>query len=101
MIVNDFDPIPRFYGLAYQKWECRKAVCYLIPFNVIVRVLVNIWWVLKRGLFPSWYEQRLNQIDKDAWRGGYDVGLRTKYSEFKSELSIMEDLLKRILGNQE
>ena len=95
--VRECESIPRFYGLAYREYDRRVGVCYPIPFNIVVRIAMNIWWSLKSGFFPDWYEEKLFKVDREAWQRGYDFGVKTA----KSLTNIVaEDLLERILETQ-
>ncbi len=59
--IRAFDPMPKFYGLAYYD-PCRcVGIFYPIPLNIIVRLWSSFWCLLKRGLIPHWFEESVGQ----------------------------------------
>src|SRR5688572_17484180 len=77
---------PPFYGLAYVRWNCDKAVCYPIPLNWLVWILYNIWERLKvtpRSLESIAY----NQGFREGYGSGYSEGIN-----IRNELALKEEM---------
>jgi hypothetical protein len=91
-IINEYDKMPKWYGLTYWQHATGQGVCYPIILNVVVRICITIWRRLKYGLIPSWYEKRIEEIRQDAWWTGYNYGVRVKTSlteEFLRKMGIL------------
>jgi hypothetical protein len=91
--ICEGESMPKWYGLAYWQYDENQGVCYPIILNVMVRICRNIWWAIKRGVIPSWYEKEIEKVRADAWHTGYEFGV-------KSKTSVSEALLQRILETQ-
>lgn len=57
-------PLPRWYGVAYRRWESRYTVLYVIPLNLIVRYAVGVYWGFYRWVKhgkPNRFEAELSR----------------------------------------
>lgn len=57
--INEGDMLPPFFGIAYWDYVSDTGVCYVVPLNLIVRFLRNIWIFVRTG----GYSIRMNPRD--------------------------------------
>lgn len=103
--VREGDMIPVHLGIAYGDPWRNEFVCYLIPFNWVIRIVKNIWMKLR---FPKWeqfekrYSDKLHhmrsEIFADAHRRGFIDGYVTHALDMhipvRYEQSISDTILR-------
>ena len=85
-VIKPGQMIPAWYGIAWQNFDSRSAVCYPIPINVAMAAGRAFWYWLRYGYKPVPLDPRDAFVqgvkegyqsgriaERDAWReGGYD-----------------------------
>lgn len=93
LVVGDRELIgsilPRWYGFAYRQWDQRRTVLCIIPFNLVLRYSVKVYWIMYRWLKSDGWESMLDE----AYRRGYNDGNTTREHHY--------DRLARILQGKE
>jgi hypothetical protein len=92
-IVNEAEMIPRGYGLAYWEYDRNVAVVYPIPFNLVVRLIREIYIRLVMGICPMKTELMFSEIRHKEYNIGYKQGLE-EGKRISKEAA--QDLLDRI-----
>ncbi|MEN6581675.1 MAG: hypothetical protein ABFD54_04440 [Armatimonadota bacterium] len=73
ILVCEHERLPNYYGLAWYEHKTRKARCYIIPFNYVVRWIrdfrVSLWFPRKSTAY--------DQLLRDNYKKGYEDGLET------------------------
>ena len=59
--IKNIKGIPRLYGLAYYDALSNKIVCYPIPLNIIIRIVMSLWLRLKKPK-AEWWEIKESKI---------------------------------------
>ncbi len=90
--VGEAKVIPWGYGLAY--WDfCRdEGIFYPIPFNLIARLFVSLYWRIVHGWFPSKYERMIINAKHTGYQEGYAAA--NKWIDYR--ISDLEKELERI-----
>ena len=84
--ICEFDEIPKGYGIAYRRSDKLMTVCYIIPFNLIVRCFWDIYWRIVAGWFVSKWETKLMKAQNNAHKKGYEEGYKRRQQELNSML---------------
>ena len=76
LVVDDLDFMSKklscWYGFSYRQFEVRRTVLYIIPFHLIIRYALKIFWCLRHWFYASGWR---DELDKAYWRG-YNDGFR-------------------------
>lgn len=73
--------IPRGYGLAHRDLGITfRMVCYPIPLNVIVSLVLSVWHLLRRGITPSWWERILHEHRTEGYERGCKCAVEDAYA---------------------
>lgn len=73
-IVQIGEVMPRGYGLAYREWERDVAVFYPIPFNLIVRLIRELYYRIRIGICKTKIEHMILSALKREFDLGYEAG---------------------------
>lgn len=76
-IIDEGEILPRGYGVAYIRWDCRRVVCYPVPINWIVSWTVRAWAFLRHAARPTLAQK----IQRQGWTEGYAAGCERAESE--------------------
>ena len=85
--------IPKWYGVSYLNFNDGRAVCHLIPLNIVVAIFQHIRWWFKRGFIkpvPTIHEL------KEEYNRGYTRGMELAEARYLELLNIMTDLIKKV-----
>ena len=87
LIVDDFDlmseKFSRWYGFSYCQFEVRRTVLYIIPFHLIIRYALKMFWRLKYWFYAGGWR---DELDKAYWRGYNDASRKffdSQVSDYK------------------
>ena len=88
--IAEGERIPRGYGIAYYDYVKNEAVCYLIPFNLLINFLRKIYWRIISPSFPKWEEELYKSYGRGYARGVKDTRehLLKTYDEWVKERKI-------------
>lgn len=82
--------IPRYYGLAYRRFEVMTCVFFIIPFNLIVRWLRDAYFFV---IFAPSYREKIERI---AYDKGFEAGCKSERARsdyfYKRPVESMERL---------
>jgi hypothetical protein len=67
LVVKEGEILPSTHGIAYWKWETAEAVCYPLPFNLIVGRSRSLWIWMRRKHY-------MDEIER-AYLKGREVGI--------------------------
>lgn len=76
MLSQGFE-LPWGYGLAYQRWDCNKAVCYPLGINWLVWICREVYFRIKftpRGIEHSSYTKGREMGYSYGFGHGYKQG---------------------------
>lgn len=81
--VGEGTIIPRGYGLAYWDFYRAEGVYYPIPFNLLARLWVRVYYYLMHGLYPNKFEAMLRREysrgQRQATDSAYQLGRENGY----------------------
>ena len=88
MIIYEGEIVPAWYGVAYYRWWQRAAVCYPVPFHLLVRWARDCYYVVKCSHRPDWFAaQQLK-----AHLEGVEEGKAQKQRQIQADLKNEYDL---------
>jgi hypothetical protein len=67
-LCREGDLLPPWYGVAWDDWNCDRAVCYPVPLNLVAGIGRAIWIWMRHG----WRGVRRNS--REAFHQGYELG---------------------------
>jgi hypothetical protein len=99
--LDKYSALPRCYGLAWHDYLRLEIVVAPIPLNVLFRLLRELWFGLRAGVFPDRWTRTL----REAYRRGRDTErarYRDKYAElerdirelFEKRRALMRDVMR-------
>ena len=65
--IPEGESIPKGYGVAWRAYQKMEVRCYPIPLNLLVRLWLDIYYCLMRGLYQSKWERKLLSIKHEAY----------------------------------
>lgn len=62
--IPEGEVVPWYYGMAWRNYANKKTVCYPIPLNRIIKLLLQFWiWLREPKDIPAM---------REAWQAGVD-----------------------------
>lgn len=105
--VGKAEVVPKGYGLAYWDFARNEGIFFLMPFNLIARLWMRLYYTLMQGGFPNkfegmvqreyhrGYQDAIRELDgrKKSARESYEDGYKDGYEGFADFM--LADLDKR------
>ncbi len=100
--------IPLHLGVAYRDPMRNEAVCYLVPFNWVVRITRYTWMIIR---IPTWnqfersYGNRILNMRRESFEEGLHKGFvdgyMTKMMDLYIPVKYSKDVSERLLAVQQ
>lgn len=89
--IEEGQKIPFGYGRAYWDFSKDVRVVYLIPFNLIVVICRNFYYLLVKGL-----RDKFSKLKRNIYQEGFDRGYHKGQKETEKYLEEKFDVLARL-----
>lgn len=89
--VAEGNIIPKGYGLCYEDFDTREGIYFPVPFNLLIRFALVIYWAVVGGLFPL----RIEKLQSDAYTKGRRDEKERYEKMFDSWLKQIEERIGR------
>lgn len=74
--IEEGEMLPTGYGISWYRYDCRLAVCYPVPLNIIIGKIRQFYIYLRKG--TKWENDRERTIAHKAHQRGYYIGYATQ-----------------------
>lgn len=74
-LIKEYDQLPPFYGIAWWEFRSNIAICYPIPFNLLIRIIRDIW------ISICLIHRKVDMNPRDAYWEGYYDGMKSTRGE--------------------
>lgn len=71
--ISEAEVIPKGYGLAYWDFPRQEGIFYLIPFNLLARFWLYLYYNIVHAWFPNKFEKMLLDAEFRGFKQGKTI----------------------------